>query len=461
MPDPKDHDSPIVRFAPSPTGYLHIGNIRTAVLNWLFARAAGGRFILRFDDTDTERARQEYADAIVEDLTWLGLAWDDSVRQSDRTDRYNQVADALKAAGRLYPCFETPDDLERKRRLQRARGVPPVYDRAALTLTPDTIAAREAAGERPHWRFLLVDRATLAGGPLPRVAWDDLVRGHQEVDLGSLSDPVLIREDGSFLYTFTSVVDDVDLSITHIVRGEDHVTNTGVQMQLFRAIGAEPPQFAHHSLLVGADGAALSKRLGDLAIRRFREQGLEPGTIASLAALIGTSDAIEPHRTVAELAERFAFAKISRAPARFEPKDLVTLNAKLVQALTYADVGARLEAMDVQGGAPFWEAVRGNIETVADAHRWWTIVAGPVTPIICDPDVCAAARETLPEGLLSAEVWGPWMEAVKRATGRKGRALFMPIRQALTGLESGPELAPLLAFMGRERILARLSGDTA
>ncbi|MEO1651177.1 MAG: glutamate--tRNA ligase, partial [Pseudomonadota bacterium] len=349
---PNDVAPPTVRFAPSPTGNVHIGNIRTAILNWLFARAHGGTVILRFDDTDRERARSEFADNIVEDLTWLGLDFDRLERQSDRTALFSDAADRLRKAGRLYPCFETAEDVDRKRKLQRARGLPPIYDRAALKLTADEIAAREAEGRKPHWRFLLDNAGdTLGGTPQPTpVAWDDLIRGHQTVDAGSLSDPVMIREDGSYLYTFTSVVDDADMGITHIVRGEDHVTNTAVQLQLFEALGSKAPEFAHHSLMVGADGAALSKRLGDLSIRQFREDGLEPEAVASLAALIGTSDPIEPHADTVSLAQLFAFSKISRSPARFDVNDIVALNAKLLQNADFDRVAEQLKAHGVDGG---------------------------------------------------------------------------------------------------------------
>ncbi|MEM1307409.1 MAG: glutamate--tRNA ligase [Pseudomonadota bacterium] len=457
-----DTSGPVVRFAPSPTGNLHIGNIRTAILNWLFARANGGTAILRFDDTDTQRARSEFADGIRVDLAWLGLDWDREVRQSDRTLRFTEAADALKAAGRLYRCYETPDEIDRKRRMQRARGLPPVYDRAALKLTDDDHAMHAAEGRTPHWRFMLDNAETLGGTPRPTpVTWNDLVRGEQSIDAGSLSDPVLIREDGSYLYTFTSVIDDADMGVTHIVRGEDHVTNTAVQIQLFEALDAGPPAFAHHSLMVGADGAALSKRLGDLSIRQFRDDGLEPQTVASLAALIGTSDAIEPYTRTVDLADAFAFSKISRAPARFDAADLGTLNAKLLQKLDYDDVAPRLKALGVDGDAAFWLAVRGNLTRLSDAAPLWRMVASDITPVIEDKTVTDAAFAHLPEGDLTPDAWGPWMDAVKAETGKKGRGLFMPIRLALTGETRGPELAPLLPLMGRARVAARLRGETA
>lgn len=454
---------PKVRFAPSPTGLIHIGNVRTAILNALFARREGGSFVLRFDDTDLERARDEYAAAIREDLTWLGLVPDVEVRQSDRVALYEAAAGALKAERRLYPCYETSEDLDRRRRLQRARGLPPIYDRAALSLTDADRAAFEAEGRKPHWRFRLNNTAAPdQTSPRPtEVAWDDLIRGRQSVDIGSQSDPVMIRADGSFLYTFTSVVDDADMGITHIIRGEDHVTNTAVQLQLFEAIGAAAPAFAHHSLLVGADGAALSKRSGDLSIAEFRQSGLEPMTVASLAALVGTSNAIEPHPTIASLADSFAFDRISRAPGRFDPKDLELLNAKLLQTLSFDDVSARLGALGIGGDATFWSAVRGNVSVLADAATWWQVVEGPITPAIDDPDFCAAAADLLPQDPLDETTWKAWTSAVKGETGAKGKALFMPLRKALTGLDYGPELGPLLPLIGREKSVARLSGNAA
>ena len=324
--------TPRVRFAPSPTGRIHIGNIRTAALNWLFARKYGGSFLLRLDDTDTMRSTQEFADAIRDDLLWLGLKWDNEVRQQDRNERYEEAAEALKASGALYPCFETEEELDRRRKRQLAMHKPPIYDRAALKLSDDEIATRIGGGEKPHWRFRLPNMSEGRGlAPQPTlISWNDLIRGDQTVDLGSLSDPVLIRGDGTFLYTFTSVVDDIDFEITHIVRGEDHVTNTGVQLAIFEAAGATPPEFGHHSLLIGADGQALSKRLGALSVQSFRDEGLEPMAVLCHAALVGTSDAIEPFTSREELAAKLDFAKISTAPGRFDIADLEALNSKLL-----------------------------------------------------------------------------------------------------------------------------------
>ncbi len=452
--------TPRVRFAPSPTGRIHIGNVRTATLNWLFAKKHGGTFLLRMDDTDRERSTEEFAQSIRDDLTWLGLTWDSTARQSDRTARYDEAAAALKAAGAIYPCFETEEELDRRRKRQLAMHRPPIYDRASLKLSKDEIAALEAAGRKPHWRFRLPNTDGVHGSaPQPTiVTWNDLIRGDQTVDLGSLSDPVLIRGDGTYLYTFTSVVDDIDFGITHIIRGEDHVTNTGVQVALFEALGADAPAFGHHSLLIGADGQALSKRLGALSVQSFRDAGLEPMAVLSHAALVGTSDAIEPHQHRDELARMLDFDKISTAPGRFDVEDLKGLNAKLLHKLDYASVAARLDARGITGGAAFWDAVRGNLVVFGDVDQWSAVVHGAVPPVIEDRGFLEAALAVLPPEPWTADTWGQWTNAVKGATGAKGKALFHPLRLALTGAEAGPELKFLLPMMGRARAVARLSG---
>jgi glutamyl-tRNA synthetase len=450
-----------VRFAPSPTGKLHVGNIRPAVLNYLFAKANGGSFMLRLDDTDVVRSTEAFADGIRRDLTWLGLTWDRTARQSERTARYQEVAEQLKAAGRLYPCYESADDLDRKRRRQLARGLPPIYDRAGLRLTHDERAGLEADGRKPHWRFLLAN--TEPGAPLtpvPTMAnWNDLIRGDQMVDVGSLSDPVLIREDGTALYTFTSVVDDIDFAITHIIRGEDHVTNSGVQVQLFEALGAVPPAMGHHSLLIGADGAALSKRLDSLSIESFREVGLEPMAVLSHAALIGTSDAIEPRETFEALVAGFALSKVSTAPARFDLDELKGFNARMLHKRPYAAVADRLAALGVGGGEAFWLTARANITTFNEVTRWWDVVDKPLVPVIEDGAFLGIASGLLPDEPWSDATWAAWTNAIKGATGAKGKALFHPLRLALTGVETGPDLKGLLPLIGRGRTLARLKGE--
>jgi glutamyl-tRNA synthetase len=441
-----------VRFAPSPTGRLHAGNIRTALLNYLFARKHGGDFILRLDDTDQARSTKAFAKGIEEDVVWLGIQWAKLVHQSDRFALYEGAVERLKAMGRLYPAYETPEELDLKRKRQLARGKPPVYDRAALQLSDEDKARLEAEGRAPHWRFKLEPRD---------VVWDDLVRGRQHVDAASLSDPVLIRGDGTYLYTLPSVVDDIDLGVTHVVRGEDHVANTAPQIQLFEALGATPPAFGHHNLLVGPDGQALSKRDRSLAIEGLRAEGLEALSVASYAATIGTSDPVAPHVSLDELVEAFDFIKLSRAPARFDPHELRLLNAKLLHALPYEAVAARLEGLGVGGGEAFWEAVRGNLAVLSEAKMWWGVVQGPLTPVIESPELCRQAAQLLPPEPWDEETWPAWCAAVKAETGAKGKALFHPLRLALTAAETGPELKHLLPLIGRDRALARLEGKTA
>lgn len=437
-----------VRFAPSPTGKLHVGNIRAALMNWLFARQAGGRFVLRIDDTDLERSTKAFEEGIETDLTWLGLRWDERYNQSARFPSYQLAADRLKAQGRLYPAYETQEELDRRRKVQLSRGQPPVYDRAALKLTADERAALEAEGRKPVWRFRLDGK---------RVRWSDLIRGETEVDTASLSDPVLIRADGAFLYTLPSVVDDVEMAISHVIRGEDHVTNTGAQIEIFEALGAPVPQFAHYSLLVGADGSALSKRLGSLSVESLRDGGYEPLAIASHIAGLGTSEAPTASPSLDALAAAFDIGRYGRAPARYDEADLKRINAAVLHAMLYEEAKPRLQAADADLGEPFWLAIRANLETFADAGRWADIVRGPINPVIEDEAFATAAAAVLPEDL----DWSAWTGAIKSATGAKGKALFQPLRRALTGLDHGPELAPLLPLIGRDAILARLRGERA
>ncbi|MEO6340013.1 MAG: glutamate--tRNA ligase [Caulobacteraceae bacterium] len=440
-----------VRFAPSPTGRLHVGNIRAALVNWLFARRQGGSFVLRIDDTDLARSTKEFEAGIETDLTWLGLLWDERYNQSARFDSYQGATERLKAQGRLYPAYETQDELDRRRRVQLSRGQPPIYDRAALKLTDAERAVLEGEGRKPHWRFRLDGK---------RVAWTDGVRGEVEVDTASLSDPVLIREDGAFLYTLPSVVDDVEMAITHVIRGEDHTTNTGVQIEIFEALGAVVPQFAHYSLLIGADGEALSKRLGSLSIQDLREQGFEPLAVASHVAKLGTSDAVEAAPSLEGLAEAFDLDKLGRAPARYDTADLQRLNAAVLHAMPYETAKPRLEALGCDLGEGFWGAVRANLGKFDDVQGWAVVVNGPVTPVVEDADFAARAAALLPE-VVDEAAWGAWTGAVKAETGAKGRALFLPLRQALTGQDHGPEMGALLPLIGRERILRRLRGETA
>ncbi|MBX9932177.1 MAG: glutamate--tRNA ligase [Methylobacterium sp.] len=447
-------NAPLVRFAPSPTGYLHIGNARPALLNALFALRHGGRFLLRLDDTDAERSTEEFARAIEEDLAWLGIVPDLRARQSERAAIHDAAAERLKAAGRLYPAYETQEELERRRRRQLGRGQPPIYDRAALELTEADRAALEAEGRKPHWRFKLDARS---------VAWNDLVRGEAHVDCASLSDPVLIRADGTYLYTLPSVVDDADLGITHVIRGEDHVTNTGVQVQIFEALGYPVPAFGHHNLLTTIDGEGLSKRLGHLSLRGLRDDGFEPAAVRSLAVLTGSAEAVRAVATMDELAALTDLAQISRAPAKFDPHELDGLNARLIHAMPFEEAHDRLAAMGVPGdrAEAFWSAVRANLAKFAEAGDWWKVVAGPVTPSVADPAFIAKAAELLPPEPWDGETWKAWTSAVKTATGAKGKGLFMPLRLAITGLEHGPDLAGLLPLIGRDELSRRLSGKAA
>ncbi len=440
-----------VRFAPSPTGKLHVGNVRTALVNWLFAKGQSGQFVLRIDDTDLARSTPEFEQGIEDDLTWLGLVWDERYNQSKRFDRYEEAAARLKASGRLYPCYETSDELDRRRKVQLSRGLPPIYDRASLELTEAEKAAYEAEGRKPHWRFKLEGR---------RVAWEDLSRGHAEVDTASMSDPVLIREDGLFLYTLPSVVDDIDMAITHVIRGEDHVTNTGAQIEIFEALGGPVPGFAHMPLLVGADGQALSKRLGSLSIADMRDQGYEPIAITSHLGRIGTSDPLEVAASVEALGASFAFAKMGRSPARYDTADLDRLNAQALHVMDYATAQGRLAEIDADLGETVWNAVRGNLQTFADVVEMAKIVRGPVTPVIEDEGFAAAALSVLPE-TVDETLWSTWTAAVKEATGAKGKALFMPLRLMITGQQHGPDMATLAPLIGRERIAQRLRGETA
>ncbi len=442
-----------VRFAPSPTGKLHVGNVRTALVNYLFARAAGGQFMLRIDDTDEERSTNAHEQAIRTDLTWLGLKWDCEDRQSSRLERYTDALQTLLQSGRAYPCYETQEELGLKRKSQLMAGRPPVYDRSALSLSVAQIAAYEAEGRRPHYRFRLLDED---------VSWNDLVRGPSRYHMSSLSDPVLLREDGRVIYTLASVVDDIDHGITTILRGEDHVTNSAAQNQLFEALGATVPQMGHLALLSGADGEGLSKRLGSLSIEKLRDENREPLAICSLLAKIGTSDPIAAFSSMDDVIASFDIGKFGRATARFNPDELTQINARITQTMDYNEVEGRLQAAGLRGSdARFWMLVRGNISYVEEARKWWDICHQPVAPVIDDARVVAAALELMPDGKITDETWGVLTRAVGAKTGKKGRGLFMPLRQAITGETVGPDMGNLLPYIGREKVLARLAGETA
>ncbi|WP_448585939.1 glutamate--tRNA ligase [Thermaurantiacus sp.] len=433
------------RFAPSPTGRLHVGNVRTALLNWLFARQSGGRFLLRLDDTDVTRSSEVFAASIRADLDWLGMTPDGEARQSARLARYDEALARLAASGYAYRAYETPEELDIKRRLRLARGLPPVYDRAALALTEADHLRLAAEGVAPHWRFRL-------SPDLPH-AWDDLVRGPSRIDPASLSDPVIRRADGTWLYLLPSVVDDIDMGVTHVIRGEDHVTNTGVQLQMFEALGAAPPAFGHAPLLAGSDGK-LSKRLGSIGVAEFRAAGIEPLAVKALLARLGTSQAVEPVADEAELIAGFDLSHLGRATPRFDEAELAALNAKILHQLPYAAVRDRVPLDEAA-----WTAVRGNLSTLSEAAQWQAVIEGPV-PV---PDLPPEDRAYLAEaaGVLSAlrfepNVWRALTDRLKAHTGRRGRALFLPLRLALTGRAEGPDMAGLLPLIGQPAALARL-----
>jgi len=430
------------RFAPSPTGYIHVGNLRTALMNYLIARRAGGTFILRIDDTDAERSKEAYVDALKQDLEWLGLHWDRTERQSLRLDRYAEAADKLRSMERFYEAFETPTELDLKRKKQLNMGRPPVYDRAALALSDaekDKLRAERGTGV---WRFKLIQE---------RIEWHDGILGDISIDAASVSDPVLIRGDGQVLYTLASVVDDVDMGVTHIVRGSDHVTNTATQIQIIEALGATPPQFAHHSLLTGPQGEALSKRLGALSLRDLRAQGVEPMALLSLMARLGSADPVELRSEMAELIEGFDIERFGSAPTKFDETDLFPLTARHLAALPFEAVAGKIAEIGVPDAlAPqFWEVTRENITTLKDLEGWWVLFRDGADPVIEDEDraFVAQALALLPEGPYDTETWGKWTATVKEATGRKGKSLFMPLRMALTGQAHGPEMAQVLPLL--------------
>lgn len=443
-----------VRFAPSPTGYLHVGNARTALITWLFARSKQGHFLLRIDDTDTERSKPEYETAIEDGLVWMNLAWDEKARQRDRQDRYQTLIEKLKESGRLYPCYETPSELSLKRKTQLSRGQPPIYDRAALNLTDEQKAKYEAEGRAPHWRFKLEHKP---------IEWDDLVRGKVSFSGSDMSDPVLIREDGSPLYHLCSVIDDIDYDITHVVRGEDHVSNTATHIQMFEALGATPPIFAHLPLISDLEGGKLSKRLGSTSVNDVRDtEGLEPMALVSLLARLGTSDPIEAFSSIQPLVESFDFSKFSRGSPKFDTDELLRLNSKILHETSFDDVNVRLANMDLADlDEEFWNAVRPNLSKLSDIKEWWQVANGPVNPVVDDTDFAEKAARLMPEGPWTESTWKEWTDAVKAETGRKGRELFMPLRQALTGMDHGPELSVLLPLIGPEKARARLTRKKA
>lgn len=434
----------ITRFAPSPTGFLHVGNLRTALFNFLIARKSGGTFILRLDDTDPERSRPEFADAIQRDLKWLGLNWDRLERQSERLGRYQKAADELRNQERFYEAFETPTELDLKRRKQLNMGKPPVYDRAALSLSDSARDRLRTERGQGVWRFMLEHG---------RVEWTDGILGDVSIDVSSVSDPVLIRQDGQVLYTLASAVDDIEMGVTHVVRGSDHVTNTATQVQIMEAFGGTVPSFSHHSLLTGPKGEKLSKRLGNLALRDLHDQGIEPMALLSLMARLGSSDPVEVRGSIEELIEGFDIARFGTAPTKFDVEDLRPLTARYLGGLSFDAVAKDVEALGVPDGIArqFWEAVRKNITTREGMNEWWALFRDGAEPMVedADRDFVAEAFALLPEFPFDSGTWSAWTAAVKEGTGRKGRNLFMPLRKAVSGRERGPEMAEVMALLQR------------
>jgi glutamyl-tRNA synthetase len=439
-----------VRFAPSPTGYLHAGNVRTAVVTWLFTRNMDGKFLLRIDDTDVERSKPEYEDDIENSLTWLGLDWDEKARQRDRGDRYQECIETLKKEGRLYACYETPEELSLKRKALLSRSLPPIYDRSALSLTDEQKAEFEAKGRKPHWRFKLNHAP---------IEWNDMVRGEVKFSGSDLSDPVLIREDGTPLYHICSVIDDIDYEITHVIRGEDHVSNTASHIQMFEALGHKAPLFAHLPMISDKEGGKLSKRLGSMSARDFRyEEKIEPMALISLLARLGSAESIVPFTNLDELVKEFDISKFSKGAPKFDMEELLRLNQKIMHETPFATVQKRLEEMNLTAlDEDFWNGVRANLTRLDDIQEWWDVAKGPVTPQIEDSDYIETALANMPPEPWSENTWKEWTDTLKETTGRKGKMLFMPLREALTGMSHGPELSDLLPLIGFEKAKERLS----
>jgi len=442
----------ITRFAPSPTGLLHVGNVRTALINYLFTKKNHGTFMLRMDDTDIMRSKEEYATAIEQDLKWLGFEWDIFAKQSDRLDRYEEIKQKLLASGRLYRCYESQEELEIKRKMQLSRGMPPIYERGALKLTEEQKNQFEAEGKKPHYRFLLKDEP---------IIWQDQIRGETHFEGKNLSDPILVREDGSMTYILSSVIDDIDYKITNIIRGEDHVTNTAIQIQIFAALNSTAPNFAHLALIKSKD-AEISKRTGGFDIKSLRESGIVAMAISSMFASIGTSGSIEPCTSLEELVAAFDISKFGRAPASYDQEDLLRLNHKILSITNFAEIKSQLKDLAITDiDENFWLSVRSNIKTLNELSDWYKICKEPLKPEIEDVDLLKQAIELFPGGELDETTWGNWTKLLQEASGKKGKALFMPLRKALTAMEHGPELKMMLPLIGRDKIIKRLSGETA
>ena len=438
-----------LRFAPSPTGNLHVGNARTALVNYLFSKCNKGEMLLRIDDTDPERSKTEYEENIKKDLNWLGIFWEYTDRQSLKIDQYNNALNKLFEIGRAYRCYETPEELSLKRKAQLISGKPPVYDRQAMNLTEEDHQKFKSEGKLPHWRFKLIDQD---------VAWTDLIRGNCNYNMKSLSDPVIMREDGRPIYTLASVVDDIDHKITHIIRGEDHVTNSAAQIQLFQALGSKSPTMGHLSLIAGSEGEGLSKRLGSLTLGELREDGIESNALASLLARLGTSDPIVAFKSVEEIIKSFDLSKFSRNTAKFDVNELNFINKKSIQLLDYNDAKEKLNSLGLDASKEFWDLVSGNLDNLKQSIIWWKVIYGEIVPIIDNPEIIKIAKENFPNDKLDNSTWGIWSKKISNESGLKGKELFTTLRKAITSQEHGPELSKLLPVLGKEKILSRLSG---
>ena len=439
-----------VRFAPSPTGYLHIGNFRTALVNFLFARKEKGHFMLRIDDTDHERSTLEFEKAIIEDLSWMNLNWDSLEKQSTRLKRYDEVLETLLDKKRAYACYETADELSLKRKVQLSSGKPPVYDRSSLRLSDSEIADLKSKGKKPHYRFLL-DHS--------EVSWNDLVKGQGKYHMSSLSDPVILREDGRVIYTLASVVDDIDFEITHILRGEDHMTNSAAQIQLFEALGSIAPNLGHLSLLTDISGAGLSKRLGSLSLKDLRNEGIHPMAISSLLSKVGTSDPVEIKKEIETIILYFDINKFGKSKSKFDKNELSILNSKIYQLIDFEEINEDLNKMNISITKEFWNLIRGNIALLKNVKDWWDICFGTIDTIIENQDFLDLALEVLPIDQFNETTWSTWTKKISQETGKKGKELYMPLRLCLTGQNKGPEMADLILMMGRDKVIKRLSNQ--
>ena len=439
-----------VRFAPSPTGFLHIGNFRTALVNFLFARKENGHFMLRIDDTDYERSSLEFEKAIIEDLSWMNFKWDSLEKQSTRLKRYDKALETLLDKKRAYACYETAEELSLKRKAQLSSGKPPVYDRSSLKLSDSDVADLKTKGKKPHYRFLL-DHS--------EVTWNDLIKGGSKYHMSSLSDPVILREDGRVIYTLASVVDDIDFDITHILRGEDHMTNSAAQIQLFEALGSAAPNLGHLSLLTDISGAGLSKRLGSLSLKDLRNEGIHPMAISSLLSKVGTSDPVEIKKEIKTIILDFDINKFGKSKSKFDKNELSILNSKIYQLIDFEEINEDLNKMNISITKEFWNLIRGNIALLKNVKDWWDICFGTIHSIIENQDFLDTALEVLPIDQFNEKTWSTWTKKLSQVTGKKGKELYMPLRLCLTGQNKGPEMADLILMMGRDKIIKRLSNQ--